>query len=167
MRNLLSATVADMIIGEALSHRADLQKRVAQIQERLKASVLVQEGEEPPESPHELLAELGAACDELEELIARINHTNASTKLPSGETVTEGLARRDVLALRRGGLRGAVRAATSEAGHGLLRYSRSEIRMVRQISVGDVQAQIDALAKRQRELDAELQAHNWTTPLIE
>jgi hypothetical protein len=39
--------------------------------------------------------------------------------------------------------------------------------MVRQISVSEIQAQIDELAKQQRELDAELQAHNWTTPLIE
>lgn len=156
-----------MIVGEALSHRGDLQKRVAQIQERVQACVLVQEGEEPPESPQELLAELGAACDELEELIARINHTNASTKLSSGSSVTEGLARRDVLALRRGGLRAAARAATGEGGFGLRRYSRSEIRMVRQISVSEIQAQIDELAKQQRELDAELQAHNWTTPLIE
>lgn len=156
-----------MIIGEALSRRADLQKRVAQVQDRLRASVLVQEGDEPPEMPEKLLGDLGSLCDELEELIARINHTNASTRLYGGETVTEALARRDVLAIRQDGLRGAVRAATNERGGGLLRYSRSEIRMVRHISVSDIQAQIDELAKRQRELDAELQAHNWTTPLIE
>lgn len=156
-----------MIVGEALSHRADLQKRVGQIQDRLQASVLVQEGDQPPESPVDLLNELGSLLDELQELIAKINHTNAGTKLPSGETVTEGLARRDVLAMRQGGLRGVVRAATSEGRQGLLRYSRSEIRMVRQISVGEIQAQVDELAKQQRELDAELQAHNWTTPLIE
>lgn len=157
----------NMIVGEALSHRADLQKRVAQIQDRLQTSVLVQEGDEPPESPDELLSELGSICDELQELIAKINHTNAGTKLPTGETVTEGLARRDVIALRQGGLRGVVRAATNESGRGLLRYSRSEIRMVRQVSVSDIQSQLDELAKQRRELDTQLQAHNWTTPLIE
>ncbi len=56
-----------MIVGEALTRRADLQKRVGQIQERLRGSVLVQEGDEPPESPDELLTELGAICDELED----------------------------------------------------------------------------------------------------
>jgi hypothetical protein len=156
-----------MIVGEALSRRADLQKRVGQIQDRLQASVLVQEGDTPPESPDNLLIELGSLFDELQELIGKINHTNASTRLPGGETVTEGLARRDVLAMRQGGLRGVVRAATSEERQGLFRYSRSEIRMVRQVSVGDIQARIDELAKQRRELDAELQAHNWTTPLIE
>lgn len=153
-----------MIIGEALSRRSDLQKRIAQLQERLSANALVQEGEEPPESPEELLAEYSLLCDELQRLIAQINHTNAGTKLPTGETVTEGLARRDVLALRRSGLRAMVRAAMNESFH---RYSRSEIRMVRQVSVSETQAQIDELAKQRRELDTLLQAHNWTTPLIE
>jgi len=156
-----------MIVGEALSRRADLQKRVGQIQDRLQASALVQEGDEPPESPDELLAELGAVCDELEELIAQINHTNAGTRLPGGETVTEGLARRDVLDLRQGGLRGVIRTATNEGGRGLFRYGRSEIRMVRQVSVGELQSQLDQLARGRRELDTALQAHNWTTPLIE
>lgn len=156
-----------MIVGEALSHRSDLQKRVAQLQDRLSTSVLVQEGDEPPESPDELLAEFKSVCDELEQLIAQINHTNARTELSTGGTVTEGLARRDVLGMRQGGLRAAVRAATRDSPQGLLRYSRSEIRMVRQISVSELQAQIDELAKQQRELDTQLQAHNWTTPLIE
>jgi hypothetical protein len=153
-----------MILGEALNRRSDLQKRIAQLQERLRANVLVQEGDEPAESADELLAELSSLCDELQRLIAQINHTNASTKLPSGETVTEGLARRDVLALRQGALRVAVRAATND---GLSRYSRSEIRMVRQIRVSEVQRLLDTLAKQQRELDTRMQEHNWTTPMIE
>ena len=156
-----------MTIGEALNRRADLQKRIAQVQERLRTSALVQEGDEPPESPEELLAEYGLLCDELQRLIAQINHTNANTGLPSGETVTEGLARRDVLGLRRAGLRATVRAAMNESPQGIVRYSRSEIRMVRQVSVRELQVRIDALAKQQRELDTLLQAHNWTTPLIE
>lgn len=156
-----------MIVGEALTRRSDLQKRVEQLRERLRGSVLVQEGDEPPENPEELLAELGSVCDELQRLIAQINHTNADTRLSTAETVTGGLARRDVLGIRQQGLRAAVRAATEDSPRGLLRYSRSEIRMVRQISVSELQAQIDELAKQRRELDMELQAHNWTTPLIE
>ncbi|MGH2764148.1 MAG: DIP1984 family protein [Thermoleophilaceae bacterium] len=155
-----------VIVGEALNHRSDLQKRIAQLQERLRGSVLVQEGDEPPESPDELLLELESLCGELQTLIAQLNHTNARTTLSTGETVTEGLARRDVLALRQGALRTAVRAATSD-GLPFSRYSRSEIRMVRQIRVGDVQARLDALAKERRELDTLLQEHNWTTPMLE
>jgi Family of unknown function (DUF6847) len=156
-----------MIVGDALTRRSDLQKRVEQLQERLRGSVLVQEGDEPPESPEELLVEFGSVCDELERLIAQINHTNSETRLTDGQTVTEALARRDVLGIRQSGLRSAVRASTRDSSGGFLRYSRSEIRMVRQISVSELQARIDELAKQQRELDSELQAHNWTTPLIE
>ncbi len=152
-------------IGEALNRRSDLQKRIAQLEGRLRASVLVQEGEEPPERPEELMTELDSLCSELEQLIGRINHTNAATRLAAGETVTEALARRDVLALRTGALRTAIRAATDNGLFG--RYSRSEIRMVRQIRVKEIQDQIDGRAKEQRELDNKLQAHNWTTTLIE
>lgn len=152
-------------IGEALNRRSDIQKRIAQLEDRLRASVLVQEGEEPPERPEELMSELDALCSELERLIAQINHTNSATRLSTGETVTEALARRDVLALRAGTLRTAIHAATDKGLFG--RYSRSEIRMVRQIRVSEIQDQVDRRAKEQRELDNKLQEHNWTTTLIE
>jgi len=161
---LIVCDTAGMIVGEALNRRSDLQKRIAQLHNRLDASMLVQEDEEPPENAAELLAELSSLCDELQRLIAQINHTNASTMLATGATVTEALARRDVLGLRQGALRAAVRAATDSP---LSRYSRSEIRMVRQIRVSDIQTMLDALAKEQRELDNQLQEHNWTTPLME
>jgi hypothetical protein len=155
-----------LIVGEALNRRADLQKRVAQLQDRLSACVLAQEGEEPPESPAELLAELDRRCDELQKLIAQINHTNASARLATGETVTEGIARRDIIALRQGALRAAIKAATGGLGFGLTRYSRSEIRMVRHIKVAELQSRLDALAQERRELDNRLQEHNWQAPLM-
>lgn len=156
-----------MIVGEALNQRADLQKRIAQLQERLRTNVVAQEGEAPAEDPAELIEELESACDELGELIGRINHTNSESRLATGETVTEALARRDVLERRQEGLRAAVKAAANDGGQGIFRYSRSEIRMVRQVSVRELQTRIDDLARRRRELDSELQAHNWTTQLLE
>ncbi len=155
-----------MILGEALNRRSDLLKRVAQVQDRLGASALAQEGDEPPERPQELLEELDSLCEELQSLVARVNHTNAATKLSNGETVTEALARRDVLDLRLAALRAVVREATGRSGP-LSRYSRSEIRMVRQIEVSDVQRQIDRLAKQRRELDTLLQQHNWSALMVE
>jgi hypothetical protein len=152
-----------MLIGEALNRRADLTKRIGQLRDRVGASVLVQEGDEAPERAEDLLAELGVVCDELESLVARINHTNAGSRLSTGETVTEALARRDVLELRRGGLRAAVSVATGRGGQV---FSRSDVRMVRQIVVKDLQTQIDGFARERRELDTLLQQHNWTAPLI-
>lgn len=156
-----------MIVGEALNRRADLQRRIAQLQERLRTNVVAQEGEAPAEDPAALIEELEAACDALGGLIGRINHTNAESRLATGETVTEALARRDVLGWRQDGLRAAVKAAANDGQQGIFRYSRSEIRMVRQVSVRELQARIDELARRRRELDSELQAHNWTTHLLE
>lgn len=152
-------------IGEALNRRSDLQKRIAQLEERLCASVLVQEGDDPPERPQELLAELDESCAELERLIAQINLTNAQTRLRSGMTVTEALARRDVLGMRVAATRAAIRGATDRRPFS--RYSRSEIRLVRQVEVKELQRLVDMMAQARRVLDDELQVHNWTTPLLE
>ena len=80
--------------------RADLQKRIEQLRERLQASVVVQEGEQPPEDSQALLTELERLFVQLAALIARINRTNLHAALPSETTVTEALAQRDVLKLR-------------------------------------------------------------------
>lgn len=162
--------VMNMIIGEALNHRSDLQKRIAQLQDRLRACVVAQEGEEPPENPNELLAEIDRQCDELEGLIAKINHANAQARLAAGETVTEALARRDVIALRQGALRAAIKAATGDdglLGRGFSRYSRSEIRTVRHVRVSELQDRLDDLSKQRRELDNRVQEHNWQATLME
>ena len=110
-----------------------------------------------------LLSDLDEMTGELERLIAAINLTNASSRLADGRTVTEMLARRDVLALRQGVLRQAAEAVAQASA----RYSRSEIRLTRQIDVAAVRHEIDDLAKQLRELDTEIQEHNWTTELIE
>ncbi len=152
-----------MRLGDALSQRADLQRRIAQLAGRLRASVVVQEGDLPPEDPEELvdlLDELGA---QLERLVTQINLTNAATRLPSGETLTSALARRDVLALRQGVLRDAAEAVRETQA----RYSRSEIRLERRIDVVDLQRALDDLARRRRELDTQIQERNWTTDLLD
>ena len=47
-----------MKLAEALQERADLNRRIQQLQQRLTNNALVQEGETPAEDPAELLAEL-------------------------------------------------------------------------------------------------------------
>ena len=46
-----------MKVAEALQLRADLNRRIAQLGERLNANALVQEGESTPEDPKALLRE--------------------------------------------------------------------------------------------------------------
>ena len=56
-----------MKLAEALSIRADLQKKVAQLKERIKESAKVQEGDEPCDNVEELYKELDEALVQLEE----------------------------------------------------------------------------------------------------
>ena len=46
------------------------------------------------------------------------------------------------------------------------RYSKSEIRCVATLPVGQLQKQIDTLSQSFRELDTKLQELNWTTELV-
>ena len=85
-----------MKLATALSERADLQRRITELSGRLNNNAKVQDGEKPSEDPNELLQELNRNFERLEELIARINHTNNETK--SGEmTLTDLIAKRDCL----------------------------------------------------------------------
>jgi hypothetical protein len=148
-------------IGEALTRRSQLQTRFHQLRERLKASVLVQEGEKPPEDPQELLRELEAVAAELEELVAAINKTNLGTRLADGRTLTDALARRDYLGWLQSALQQVAEAASSTQG----RYSRTELRVVRTVDVAELRRRADHLARERRELDAAIQEANWQTEL--
>ncbi|MCD0161136.1 hypothetical protein IHN63_07420, partial [Deinococcus sp. 6YEL10] len=57
-----------MKLAEALIERADLQKRAAQLEERLVKNLLVQEGEAPAEDPQALLREFAEVAARLEAL---------------------------------------------------------------------------------------------------
>jgi hypothetical protein len=150
-------------LGEALARRAELQQRLGEVRDRLRISALVQEGDTPAEDPEPLLRELDEIARELEHLIASINDTNSSARLSSGPTLTQALARRDVLGL----LHGALKAAADATAQQQARYSRSEIRLVRSFDVGAVRSRVDQLARERRELDVEIQNANWTVDLSE
>ena len=151
-----------MKLAEALILRADCQKRIAQLQQRLIRSAKVQEGEQPPEAPQELLAELEAATAELTSLIQRINRTNSLTPLQE-KTLSDALAERDVLQLKRQ----AYERVMVEASIRQDRYSRSEVRFVSTVDIAQIQGISDNLARDYRILDSQIQAQNWQTDLVE
>lgn len=68
-----------MKLSEALQERADLNKNIAELQNRLENCLLVQEGEEPVEDPVQLLRELDGSVERLEKLMAAVNLTNCNT----------------------------------------------------------------------------------------
>jgi Family of unknown function (DUF6847) len=151
-----------MKLAEALILRADCQKRFAQLQSRLVGNAKIQEGDEPAENPNELLKELEGVAAELGNLIKRINKTNSATVVATGKTVSDVLAERDVLAMRRAAYSNL--ALNAAVAHG--RLTRSEVKYVSTIKVAEIQKHADELAKEYRELDARIHELNWQTELI-
>jgi hypothetical protein len=152
-----------MKLGEALALRSDLQTRIERLRGRLKSAALVQEGEAPTEDPGILLGEFTRMADELEQLIVRINRTNLSTQLPDGRSLTDALARRDIVTMRQT----VLRQIADTAGERQQRYGLSEIRILATVDVAALRTQADDLARERRELDAAIQETNWQTDLLE
>lgn len=151
-----------MKLAEALSLRKDLQKRIAQLQSRIVNNVKVQEGDEPLENPDDLMGELDANLKQLEELIWRINATNMQCCNAKGESLTQLMARRDVLTMRVNTLRNVFNTASESQS----RYSQSEIKMVTVVDVKKLGKKVDDLSAKLRVLDMEIQALNFSSELI-
>ena len=151
-----------MKLAEALQERADLNRRIEQLRYRLSNNVLVQEGEKPLEDPAALLEELESSFTRLEWLIARINLTNCAVKV-EGRSLTELIARRDVLSLRAE----AYRRLVEEASQNTHRATRTEIKILSAVNVPALQRQADDASRELRLLDNPLQATNWTADLME
>jgi hypothetical protein len=150
-----------MTLGEALTVRADIQQRLAELRKRMLASAKVQDGEAPPEQPDVLLAEFEQAAERLRTLISRINRTNLTATTAAGETLTDALARRDVLTLRYAVHRELAVTASEQPE----RYSLREIKMKPTVDVAELRRTVDQLARERRELDVALQAANWANSL--
>ena len=149
-----------MKLAEALIERADLQTRLEQLRERLTMNARVQEGEAPAEDPMVLLSEVNTASIQLEDLIGRINLTNARVML-NGLSLTAQLARREVLTKRIAILRSLLDAASSLT----MRGTRSEVKIYSTVDVAALRKQTDDLSRDLRELDTAIQGANWTTDL--
>lgn len=152
-----------MKLAEALMQRADCKKRIAQLKGRLLTNAKIQEGDEPSESPQELLNEILRISAELVRLIKRINKTNSAVEFAGRGTLSDALADRDVLALERNAYVELAQTASVTQG----RFTRSEIKYVATINVAEIQKRADELAKSYRDLDARIQELNWQTELLD
>lgn len=150
-----------MKLAAALSERADIQRRIAELSGRLKQNAKVQEGEKPSEQPEELIKELDGLLSRLEELVARINLTNSAVSA-DGKTITEIISHRDALKLRISVMRGFLDEASSRVD----RYSRAEILIQSTVDVSALQKQLDEYSRELRRTDEKLQELNWTTELL-
>ena len=155
-----------MKLAEALTARADLQRRIEQLRARITANARYQEGEEPAEDAAALLVQADADLLLLRDLIRRINATNSRLDLGTDGTMTDALAARDVLRLQHSLLADAA-AAASGANDQFLRQMRSELRQISALPVGELRSRADAVAQELRELDNRIQQANWLHDLEE
>lgn len=150
-----------MKLAEALNLRADVAKRINQLSVRLQNNALVQEGEQPAEQPVDLLKELDELILQQEELISRINLTNAKT-VSEGKAITELIAHKDALRIKIDVLREFLDAASRNVS----RAMRSEIKILSAVDVAAMQKTVDGLEKDFRETDVKIQTLNWNTELL-
>ncbi len=104
-----------MKVAEALALRADLQRRLDQLKQRLVKNARIQEGDSLEEDPADLQSQLEQAAQDLLLLIQRINRTNAASKFNAG-TLADALAERDVLKTRYNAYRELANAASTAQG---------------------------------------------------
>jgi hypothetical protein len=149
-------------LAEALSTRADLQRKVLQLKERILRNAKIQVGEKPAEDPNELLAELDQTSKELVVLIKKINQTNSTLKFDKDNTMADILTERDQLA----SIRDLHRELAKQATVSQDRYKKLEIKFVPAVDVRNIQKLADGYAKQFRELDVKIQGMNWTEDLV-
>jgi hypothetical protein len=154
-------------LAEALSLRATATRRIEQLRSRIVTNARYQEGEQPPEDAAALLTEVDDALDEYENLVRRINRTNAATTIGADGTLTDALARRDTLRLRHHVLKTAADAAAGNTQQGYSRQLRSELKMLSALPVAELRAQGDQVAREHRELDVRIQRSNWEVELLD
>lgn len=156
-----------MKLAEALALRAEAMKRVEQLRSRVQANARFQEGEEPTEDAAALLTDADQVLAELQQLISRINRTNSVVTLADGSTLTDALARRDVLRLRHSVWGQAADAASGRERFGGFRQLRSELRTLPALPVRELRSTVDDLARQHRELDVAIQRANWEADLLD
>lgn len=151
-----------MKLAESLQERADLNRKIEQLRIRIQNNVLVQEGEKPAEDPDKLMKELEESLARLEYLIRQINLTNCTYKV-DGRTLTELIAKKDVLRVKQSAYRDILYAASQSTQ----RARNTEIKIVPVLKAAQLQKKADELAKEIRLLDNTIQQANWTADLIE
>ncbi|MDO5439103.1 MAG: DIP1984 family protein [Erysipelotrichaceae bacterium] len=149
-----------MKLAEALQERADLQKKIGQLDYRLANNALVQEGEKTAEDPAELLKELETCLNRQQLLIAKINQANCETQV-SGHSLTELIAYRDMLNSKINIYRHLIDTASNTAQ----RATASEIKILRSVDVKALQKETDEDSAKLRKLNNLIQETNWTTEI--
>lgn len=149
-----------MKLAEALILRKDLQNRMDIMRERLTMNARVQEGEEPAENPLSLIQEMEEISQQLENLITRINLTNAAVT-ENGQTISAMLAHRECLKERLSILESTLSCANDLGMRGM----RSEVKILSTVPIAQLRKKTDRLSVELRECNTKIQSLNWLTEL--
>ena len=146
-----------MKLAEGLLLRADVQKKIEQLQNRIRPNLIVSDDNTPQEDPNKLLAQLRNSIQEFEAIVIRINKTNNKTLVDGQTQLMEMLAKRDSLKLLVEKLRIVQQAAQiNHTGYNKLKST---------INYSNLQIEIDQTGRAFREIDSKIQEINWFTEL--
>jgi hypothetical protein len=155
-----------MKLGEALSLRARQAQSLDDLRGRIRANVLVQEGEVAAENADQLIVNFESLSDQHQELVQRITRTNVEAMDGDGFHPIELLHRREALRRKRNIHQEAATTATPSSAD-RYRYMRSELKQISQINVQQHRATVADLDEQIRVLDAQIQENNWKIDLLE
>lgn len=150
-----------MKLAEALLLRAEYQQKIGVLESRILANLKVEENDAPLEDPNALLKEACEVNARLCALIKQIYARNIATALPDGRSLAEALADRDALKNERS----LLAAVANQAAQKDYRLTHTELKTRVTVSVAALQKRVDDLSRDYRELDAQIQAANWTVEL--
>ena len=144
-----------MKLAEALLLRADLLRKIEQLQNRIRPVLIVSDDKQPQEDPAKLMAQLRKTIQDLEALVVKINTTNNVTAVPGYGNLMQALARRDALKMLSEKLRTIRYAAqVNNSGEKALKTT---------IDIKKLQAEMDQTGRDFRTLDSTIQEINWST----
>ena len=152
-----------MKLAVALLLRVEYRERRDALTKRVHSNLKVQEGDAPHEDPAALLREALELEERMGALVKAIDRTNARARLADGRPLTEALADRETLRQKRL----LLSQTLEEAQKRDYRLTHSEVRMQVTVEVKSLQRELDQLCRQYRELDARIQAVNWTEELAD
>ncbi len=150
-----------MKLAEALILRADMQRKLANINTRIAENVKIKEGDEPAEMPIKLMKEAEELIEKLYNLIAHIHHTNATVRLADGKTLLMTMVERDKLKERYRMINNALKKAKSKPD---IHYNY-EVKWKKMVNIIALQRQVEETAVKIRNLNVLIQATTWKVDL--
>ena len=141
--------------------RKAIKTKMDELRARIYQNAQVEQGGEPTESPITLLDQLEVESQRFQALVARINDTNLSARLPDGTPLGEAVLRKDMLRY----LHATLLCLAKKAAVAPERYSQREIKNIPALPIPEVHHRADEVAKQLRLFDAAVQELNWQIDL--